>query len=86
MSRIPKERDVMKGFDMLMKIDTARPYSEVAKEWNKYVKYTRRYDSVLYFDLVENIFKEDKEFERDMNFKLELIEQTLIVGQYIREA
>lgn len=86
MSRIPKERDVMKGFNMLMKIDTARPYSEVAKEWNKYVKYTRRYDSVLYFDLVENIFKEDKEFEKDMNFKLELIEQTLIVGQYIREA
>lgn len=86
MSRMPKERDVMKGFNMLMKIDTARPYSEVAKEWNKYVKCTRRYDSVLYFDLVENIFKEDKEFERDMNFKLELIEQTLIVGQYIREA
>ena len=70
---------------MLMKIDTARPYSEVAKEWNKYVKYVRRYDSILYFDLVEKILKEDKEFERDMNFKLELIEQTLIVGQYIRE-
>ena len=86
MNKIPKERDVMKGFNMLMKIDTARPYSEVAKEWNKYVKYVRRYDSVLYFDLVEKILKEDKEFERDMNFKLELIEQTLIVGQYIREA
>ena len=71
---------------MLMKIDTARPYSEVAKEWNKYVKYVRRYNSILYFDLVEKILKEDKEFERDMNFKLELIEQTLIVGQYIREA
>ena len=84
--KIPKEKDVMKGFKMLMKIDTARPYSEVAKEWNKYVKYTRRYDSVLYFELVEKIFKEDKEFERDMNFKLELIEQTLIVGQYVREA
>lgn len=84
--KIPKEKDVMKGFNMLMKIDTARPYSEVAKEWNKYVKYTRRYDSVVYFDLVEKIFKEDEEFERDVNFKLELIEQTLIVGQYVREA
>lgn len=84
--KIPKEKDVMKGFNMLMKIDTARPYSEVAKEWNKYVKFTRRYDSVVYFDLVEKIFKEDEEFERDMNFKLELIEQTLIVGQYVREA
>lgn len=84
--KIPKEKDVMKGFNMLMKIDTARPYSEVAKEWNKYVKFTRRYDSVVYFDLVEKILKEDEEFERDVNFKLELIEQTLIVGQYVREA
>lgn len=84
--KIPKEKDVMKGFNMLMKIDTARPYSEVAKEWNKYVKFTRRYDSVAYFDLVEKILKEDEEFERDVNFKLELIEQTLIVGQYVREA
>lgn len=84
--KIPKEKDVMKGFNMLMKIDTARPYSEVAKEWNKYVKFTRKYDSVVYFDLVEKILKEDEEFERDVNFKLELIEQTLIVGQYVREA
>ena len=86
MSKIPKERDVMKGINMLIDIDTDRPYREIAKAWNKYVKYTRRYDSALYFGMIDKLFKEDKEFERDMNFKLELIEQTLIVGQYIREA
>ena len=86
MTKIPREKDVMKGFNMLMKIDTARPYSEVAKEWNKYVRFTRRYDSVVYFDLVEKVLKEDEDFERDVNFQLELIEQTLIVGQYVREA
>lgn len=79
MMKVPREKDVMKGFNMLMKIDTARPYSEVAKEWNKY-------DSVAYFDIVEKFLKNDEELERDVNHKLEMIETTLIVGQYVREA
>lgn len=86
MTKIPKEKDVMKGLNMLMKIDTARPYSEVAKEWNKYVRFTRKYDSVVYFDIVEKFLKNDEELERDVNHKLEMIETTLIVGQYVREA
>lgn len=86
MLKEPREKDVMKGFDMLLNIDTARPYSEVAKDWNKYVRFTKKYDPVSYFEIVEKFFKEDEDFERDVNVKLEMIESTLIVGQYIREA
>mgnify|MGYP000875585531 CR=1 FL=1 len=86
MSKIPKERDVMKGINILTNIDTDRPYREIAKAWNKYVKYTRRYDSTLYFEIVDKLFKEDRNLEIFVNCKLELIEKTLIVGQYVREA
>lgn len=84
--RIPTEKVVMKGFKMLMDIDTAKPYVEVANQWNKYVKYVKRYNRDEYFAIVDKLLKADIDLDRSVNLKLELIEQTLIVGQYVREA
>lgn len=84
--RIPTEKVVTKGFKMLMDLDTGKPYEDVRKAWNKYVRYVKKYDRDEYFKIVDKLLKADIDLDRSVNLKLELIEQTLIVGQYIREA
>ena len=69
--RIPTEKVVMKGFNMIIDLDTGKPYEDVRKAWNKYVRYVKKYDRDEYMKV---------------NTKLELIESTLIVGRYVREA
>lgn len=84
--KIPTEKVVMKGFNMLIDIDTAKPYTDVAKQWNKYVRYVKKYDRDEYFKIVDKLLKADEDLDSTVNMKLELIEATLIVGQYVREA
>lgn len=84
--KMPTEKVVMKGFNMLIDIDTAKPYTDVAKQWNKYVRYVKKYDRDEYFKIVDKLLKADENLDMKVNTKLELIESTLIVGRYIREA
>lgn len=84
--RIPTEKVVMKGFNMLTDIDTAKPYEDVRKAWNKYVKYVKKYDRDEYFKIVDKLLKADESLNMKVNLKLELIENTLLVGRYVREA
>lgn len=84
--KIPTEKVVMKGFNMLIDIDTAKPYTDVVKQWNKYVRYVKKYDRDEYFKIVDKLLKADENLDTTVNMKLELIEATLIVGQYVREA
>lgn len=84
--RVPTEKVVMKGFNMLINLDTGKPYEDVRREWNKYVKYVKKYDRDEYFKIVDKLLKADKDLDMKVNAKLELIESTLIVGRYIREA
>ena len=84
--RIPTEKVVMKGFNMLTDIDTAKPYEDVRKAWNKYVRYVKKYDRDEYFKIVDKLLKADESLNIFINLKLELIENTLLVGRYVREA
>ena len=84
--RVPSEKVVMKGFNMLIDIDTAKPYEDVRKAWNKYVRYVKKYDRDEYFKIVDKLLKADESLNIFINLKLELIENTLLVGRYVREA
>lgn len=84
--RIPTEKVVMKGFNMIIDLDTGKPYEDVRKAWNKYVRYVKKYDRDEYFNIVDKILKADESLNIFINLKLELIENTLLVGRYIREA
>lgn len=84
--RIPTEKVVMKGFNMIIDLDTAKPYEDVRKAWNKYVRYVKKYDKDEYFKIVDKLLKADESLNIFINLKLELIENTLLVGRYVREA
>lgn len=84
--RIPSEKVVMKGFNMIIDLDTGKPYEDVRKAWNKYVRYVKKYDRDEYFKIVDKLLKADENLDMKVNTKLELIESTLIVGRYVREA
>lgn len=84
--KIPTEKVVMKGFNMIMDLDTGKPYEDVRKAWNKYVRYVKKYDRDEYFKIVDKLLKADESLNMKVNLKLELIENTLLVGRYIREA
>ena len=84
--RIPTEKVVMKGFNMIIDLDTGKPYEDVRKAWNKYVRYVKKYDRDEYFNIVDKILKADESLNIFINLKLELIENTLLVGRYVREA
>ena len=84
--KMPSEKVVMKGFNMLIDIDTGKPYEDVRKAWNKYVRYVKKYDRDEYFKIVDKLLKADENLDMKVNTKLELIESTLIVGRYVREA
>ena len=84
--KMPSEKVVMKGFNMLIDIDTAKPYEDVRKAWNKYVRYVKKYDRDEYFAIVDKLLKADENLDMKVNTKLKLIESTLIVGRYVREA
>lgn len=84
--RIPTEKVVMKGFNMIIDLDTGKPYEDVRKAWNKYVRYVKKYDRDEYFAIVDKLLKADESLNIMINLKLELIENTLLVGRYIREA
>lgn len=84
--KMPSEKVVMKGFNMIIDLDTAKPYEDVRKAWNKYVRYVKKYDRDEYFKIVDKLLKADESLDMKVNTKLELIEFTLIVGRYIREA
>lgn len=84
--RIPTEKVVMKGFNMIIDLDTAKPYEDVRKAWNKYVRYVKKYDREEYFKIVDKLLKADESLNIFINLKLELIENTLLVGRYVREA
>jgi hypothetical protein len=76
----------MKGFNMIIDLDTGKPYEDVRKAWNKYVRYVKKYDRDEYFKIVDKLLKADESLNMKVNLKLELIENTLLVGRYIREA
>lgn len=84
--RIPTEKVVMKGFNMIIDLDTGKPYEDVRKAWNKYVRYVKKYDRDEYFNIVDKLLKADESLNVMVNLKLELIENTLLVGRYVREA
>lgn len=84
--KMPSEKVVMKGFNMIIDLDTGKPYEDVRKAWNKYVRYVKKYDREEYFKIVDKLLKADESLDMKVNTKLELIESTLIVGRYIREA
>lgn len=84
--RIPTEKVVMKGFNMIIDLDTGKPYEDVRKAWNKYVRYVKKYDRDEYFKIVDKLLKADESLNIFINLKLELIENTLLVGRYVREA
>ena len=84
--RIPTEKVVMKGFNMIIDLDTGKPYEDVRRAWNKYVRYVKKYDRDEYFNIVDKILKADESLNIFINLKLELIENTLLVGRYVREA
>lgn len=84
--KMPSEKVVMKGFNMLIDIDTGKPYEDVRKAWNKYVRYVKKYDRDEYFKIVDKLLKADESLNMKVNLKLELIENTLLVGRYVREA
>lgn len=84
--KIPTEKVVMKGFNMIIDLDTAKPYEDVRKAWNKYVRYVKKYDRDEYFKIVDKLLKADESLNMRVNLKLELIENTLLVGRYVREA
>lgn len=84
--KMPSEKVVMKGFNMLIDLDTAKPYEDVRKAWNKYVRYVKKYDRDEYFNIVDKLLKADESLNMKVNLKLELIENTLLVGRYVREA
>ena len=84
--RIPTEKVVMKGFNMIIDLDTGKPYEDVRKAWNKYVRYVKKYDRDEYFKIVDKLLKADESLNIRVNLKLELIENTLLVGRYVREA
>lgn len=84
--RIPTEKVVMKGFNMIIDLDTGKPYEDVRKAWNKYVRYVKKYDRDEYFNIVDKLLKADESLNIMINLKLELIENTLLVGRYVREA
>lgn len=84
--KMPSEKVVMKGFNMIIDLDTGKPYEDVRKAWNKYVRYVKKYDRDEYFAIVDKLLKADKDLDMKVNTKLELIESTLIVGRYVREA
>ena len=84
--KMPSEKVVMKGFNMIIDLDTAKPYEDVRKAWNKYVRYVKKYDRDEYFKIVDKLLKADGNLDMKVNTKLELIENTLLVGRYVREA
>lgn len=84
--KMPSEKVVMKGFNMIIDLDTAKPYEDVRKAWNKYVRYVKKYDRDEYFAIVDKLLKADESLNMKVNLKLELIENTLLVGRYVREA
>ena len=84
--RIPTEKVVMKGFNMIIDLDTGKPYEDVRRAWNKYVRYVKKYDRDEYFNIVDKLLKADESLNIMVNLKLELIENTLLVGRYVREA
>ena len=84
--KMPSEKVVMKGFNMIIDLDTAKPYEDVRKAWNKYVRYVKKYDRDEYFKIVDKLLKADESLNMKVNLKLELIENTLLVGRYVREA
>lgn len=84
--KMPSEKVVMKGFNMIIDLDTGKPYEDVRKAWNKYVRYVKKYDREEYFKIVDKLLKADESLDMKVNTKLELIESTLIVGRYVREA
>lgn len=84
--KMPSEKVVMKGFNMIIDLDTAKPYEDVRKAWNKYVRYVKKYDRDEYFKIVDKLLKADESLNIFINLKLELIENTLLVGRYVREA
>lgn len=84
--KMPSEKVVMKGFNMIIDLDTGKPYEDVRKAWNKYVRYVKKYDRDEYFKIVDKLLKADESLNMKVNTKLELIESTLIVGRYVREA
>lgn len=84
--RMPTEKVVMKGFNMIIDLDTGKPYEDVRKAWNKYVRYVKKYDRDEYFKIVDKLLKADESLNIFINLKLELIENTLLVGRYVREA
>lgn len=84
--KMPTEKVVMKGFNMIIDLDTAKPYEDVRKAWNKYVRYVKKYDRDEYFKIVDKLLKADESLNMKVNLKLELIENTLLVGRYVREA
>lgn len=83
--RMPTEKVVMKGFNMITDLDTGKPYEDVRKAWNKYVRYVKKYDRDEYFKIVDKLLKADESLNIFINLKLELIENTLLVGRYVRE-
>ena len=83
--RMPTEKVVMKGFNMIIDLDTGKPYEDVRKAWNKYVRYVKKYDRDEYFKIVDKLLKADESLNIMINLKLELIENTLLVGRYVRE-
>ena len=84
--KMPTEKVVMKGFNMIIDLDTGKPYEDVRKAWNKYVRYVKKYDRDEYFKIVDKLLKADESLNIFINLKLELIENTLLVGRYVREA
>lgn len=84
--KMPSEKVVMKGFNMIIDLDTGKPYEDVRKAWNKYVRYVKKYDRNEYFNIVDKLLKADESLNMRVNLKLELIENTLLVGRYVREA
>lgn len=84
--KMPSEKVVMKGFNMIIDLDTGKPYEDVRKAWNKYVRYVKKYDRDEYFKIVDKLLKADESLNMKVNLKLELIENTLLVGRYVREA
>lgn len=84
--RIPTEKVVMKGFNTIIDLDTGKPYEDVRRAWNKYVRYVKKYDRDEYFNIVDKLLKADESLNIFINLKLELIENTLLVGRYVREA
>ena len=84
--KMPSEKVVMKGFNMIIDLDTGKPYEDVRKAWNKYVRYVKKYDRDEYFKIVDKLLKADENLDMKVNTKLELIESTLLVGRYVGEA